>query len=178
MSHSSTLQVRGESLISWVCPCGAKLYPPSARHAHEERHRRSKALREELEQRSRHESRLEEKAMSRRLTDRTARDRVQTGDNQGFAIGEDVTILQDVQTVSLKGSETVCESPLCDVSFPDSGLACKPKRFCSDDCAQQASLIRRTAALFGLTVERMVELLGSDQRSLSRHRDNDLKGKP
>jgi hypothetical protein len=73
--------------------------------------------------------------------------------------GEDITILQDVETASLKGSETVCESPLCDVSFPESGLACKPKRFCSDECAQQASLIRRTAALFGLTVERMVELL-------------------
>lgn len=68
-------------------------------------------------------------------------------------------ILQDVERASLKGSEGVCESPLCDVSFPESGLVCKPKRFCSDDCAQQASLIRRTAALFGLTVEKMVELL-------------------
>lgn len=44
MSHSSTLQVRGESLKSfWVCPCGAKLYPLSSRHAHEAWHRRSKA---------------------------------------------------------------------------------------------------------------------------------------
>jgi hypothetical protein len=87
------------------------------------------------------------------------RQRIETGDNPSFEGSSNITILQDVETASLKGSETVCESPLCDVSFAESGLACKRKRFCSDDCAQQASLIRRTAALFGLTVERMVELL-------------------
>jgi hypothetical protein len=74
--------------------------------------------------------------------------------------GEDVAILQDVERASLKGSETVCESPLCDVSFPESGLACKPKRFCSHDCAQQASLIRRVRKLLeNETDERALEIL-------------------
>jgi hypothetical protein len=74
--------------------------------------------------------------------------------------GEDIAILQDVKTPVLKESETVCESPLCDVSFPESGLPCKPKRFCSDDCAQQASLIRRVRKLFeGIDDERALEIL-------------------
>jgi hypothetical protein len=95
--------------------------------------------------------------MSHRL--KTARQRIETGDDIKKRDASIITILQDVETASLIDSETICESPLCDVSFPESGLACKPKRFCSDECAQQASLIRRTSALFGLTVERMVQLL-------------------
>ena len=52
-----------------------------------------------------------------------------------------------VEMASSLDSETVCENPLCDVRFPQSGLAMSPKRFCSDGCKQQASLIRRVAAL-------------------------------
>ena len=35
----------------------------------------------------------------------------------------------------------------------------EPKRFCSDQCKQEASLIRRVAALYGLEVEVMHEAL-------------------
>lgn len=57
-------------------------------------------------------------------------------------------------------SETVCENPLCDVSFPQTGMAISPKRFCSDTCKQQASLIHRVAALLaGLEDSRVLEIL-------------------
>jgi hypothetical protein len=52
-----------------------------------------------------------------------------------------------VEMASSLDSETVCENPLCDVQFQQTGLAISPKRFCSDTCKQQASLIRRVAAL-------------------------------
>jgi hypothetical protein len=51
------------------------------------------------------------------------------------------------ERASLKGSEIVCESPLCDVRFPQTGLKMEPRRFCSDRCRQDTSLIRRVAAL-------------------------------
>ena len=47
----------------------------------------------------------------------------------------------------LKGSEMVCESPLCGIRFPQTGLKMEPRRFCSDNCRQAASLIRRVAVL-------------------------------
>jgi hypothetical protein len=52
-----------------------------------------------------------------------------------------------VETASETDFETVCESPLCSVSFPQSGLMIEPKRFCSDKCRQQASIIRRASKL-------------------------------
>ena len=52
-----------------------------------------------------------------------------------------------------------CESPLCSVEFEPSGLKMEPKRFCSDQCKQEASLIRRVAALYRLEVEVMHEAL-------------------
>jgi hypothetical protein len=52
-----------------------------------------------------------------------------------------------VETALLKGSEVSCESPLCDVRFPQTGLKMEPRRFCSDSCRQAASLIRRVSAL-------------------------------
>jgi len=52
-----------------------------------------------------------------------------------------------------------CESLLCSVAFEPSGLKMEPKRFCSDRCKQEASLIRRVAALYGLEVEVMHEAL-------------------
>jgi len=48
---------------------------------------------------------------------------------------------------SPRDSETVCESPLCDNRFQQTGLKIEPRRFCSDQCRQQASLIRRVGAL-------------------------------
>lgn len=70
-------------------------------------------------------------------------------------------IVHDVETASLKGIETErCGNPLCDASFEQTGLAIKPRRFCSDQCKQQASLIRRVAALFdGLPDARVIEVL-------------------
>jgi hypothetical protein len=73
----------------------------------------------------------------------------------------------NVETVHAVGiassldSETVCENPLCDVRFQQTGLAISPKRFCCDECKQQASLIRRVAALLaGLEDSRVLEILG------------------
>lgn len=52
-----------------------------------------------------------------------------------------------VETPLSKDSETVCESPLCNVRFPQSGLSIEPRRFCSDQCRQTTSIIRRAAKL-------------------------------
>jgi hypothetical protein len=65
-----------------------------------------------------------------------------------------------VEMASSLDSETVCENPLCDVRFRQTGLAISPKRFCSDTCKQQASLVRRVAALLaGLEDSRVLEIL-------------------
>jgi hypothetical protein len=56
--------------------------------------------------------------------------------------------------------DIVCESPLCAVRFPQSGLKIEPRRFCSDACRQHASIIRRAARLLaGLSDESMLEIL-------------------
>src|SRR5215470_15901334 len=52
-----------------------------------------------------------------------------------------------VEMPSLKDSEMVCENPLCDVRFLQTGMAISPKRFCCNKCKQQASIIKRAAAL-------------------------------
>ena len=71
-----------------------------------------------------------------------------------------VDTVHAVEMASSKDSETVCENPLCDVRFPRTGLAVSPKRFCSDTCKQQASLIRRVAALLaGLEDSQVLEIL-------------------
>jgi hypothetical protein len=63
-------------------------------------------------------------------------------------IGSILGTMQAVERVSLKDdSETVCRNPLCSTRFPEGGMPQSPKRFCSDACLQQASLIRRVAAL-------------------------------
>jgi hypothetical protein len=62
---------------------------------------------------------------------------------------------------SIKPDETQrCNNPLCDAGFEQTGLAMKPRHFCSDQCKQQASLIRRVAALFdGLPDARVIKVL-------------------
>jgi hypothetical protein len=57
-----------------------------------------------------------------------------------------VSILDTVHRVETASSER-CRNPLCENRFPQSGLAVNPRRFCSDTCKQQASLIRRAAVL-------------------------------
>src|SRR5215831_18832856 len=42
----------------------------------------------------------------------------------------------------------VCENPLCTVEFPESGLKIEPRRYCSAQCRQQASLDSPGAVLF------------------------------
>ena len=60
------------------------------------------------------------------------------------------TILASVHAVeppSPEGSEISCGNPLCSVTFKARGVANSPKRFCGDSCKQQASILRRAAAL-------------------------------
>jgi len=52
-----------------------------------------------------------------------------------------------VEMALLKESEMVCKNPLCDVRFLQTGMTISPKRFCCDNCKQQASIIKRAAAL-------------------------------
>ena len=56
---------------------------------------------------------------------------------------------------------TPCGNPLCEIQFPQTGLKIEPRRFCSPDCRQQASLIRRVVALLeGHADRRVIELDG------------------
>jgi hypothetical protein len=65
-----------------------------------------------------------------------------------------------VKTPLLIDSEPVCENPLCSVRFPQTGLKIEPRRFCSNECRQQASIIRRAAKLFeGLSDSTVLEIL-------------------
>jgi hypothetical protein len=68
--------------------------------------------------------------------------------------------VNDVETTSLKGSLTVCESPVCSVEFEPSRLYIKPKRFCCDQCKMHAWVIRRASKLLdGLTDEKKLEIM-------------------
>jgi hypothetical protein len=90
--------------------------------------------------------------------------RVDAGIDSGNRKGADLDILQDVGSPVSAGSLRVCDSPLCAVSFPESGLRCKPKRFCSDKCAQQASILRRASELLrGVSDERALEILRKER---------------
>jgi hypothetical protein len=72
-------------------------------------------------------------------------------------------IVHDVETASLKDSES-CESPLCTNRFAPSGLKIKPRRFCSEICKQQASIIHRAAVLLsGLPDSAVIAILRSEQ---------------
>ena len=65
-----------------------------------------------------------------------------------------------VETALSAGDEIVCESPLCDIRFPQTGLQIEPRRFCSEKCRQEASLIRRVAVLLnGLPDETVIRIL-------------------
>jgi hypothetical protein len=98
--------------------------------------------------------------MSHRVTDRIARDRGEIGKSIADSIGADIDSVHAVESISLTISETVCESPVCNVSFPPSGLEIEPRRFCSGECRQHASLIRRVARLLeNETDERVLKIL-------------------
>jgi hypothetical protein len=57
-------------------------------------------------------------------------------------------------------STEVCENPVCANSFPQTGLAIEPRRHCSGECRQAASIIKRAAKLLaGLSDERAIQIL-------------------
>ena len=65
-----------------------------------------------------------------------------------------------VETGLETDSETICESPLCDVRFKQTGMTISPKRFCCDECKQQASIIKRASRLLeGFTDGEVLEIL-------------------
>ena len=51
------------------------------------------------------------------------------------------------ETAFPEESEIPCGNPLCSATFEPGGVANSPKRFCSDACKQQTSILRRAAAL-------------------------------
>jgi hypothetical protein len=57
-----------------------------------------------------------------------------------------------------------CGSPACSVTFPRSGLAIKPKRYCSERCRTDAFIIRKVAGLYRITVEELHEVLSNGFR--------------
>ena len=82
-----------------------------------------------------------------RIDRQSVKSMIQTGDSSGFEWSSILDTVHAVETMEVTGSEPVCESPLCDVRFPQTGLKIEPRRFCCDECRQQASLIRRVAVL-------------------------------
>ena len=59
-------------------------------------------------------------------------------------------ILDSVRTIEsalMMVADMVCDSPLCSVRFPPSGLKAEPRRYCSNECRNNASIIRRAASL-------------------------------
>jgi hypothetical protein len=67
--------------------------------------------------------------------------------------------LQGPKTTLAGGSETVCRNPICGKSFAAGGMPQNPKRFCDGGCLQKASLIRRVATFYGVSVETLHEAL-------------------
>ena len=99
--------------------------------------------------------------MSRRLTDRIARDRGDIGKSIADSIGENIEALTLGKNDSERVSESTltCQSPACKDRFEQTGIVrLEPRKYCGKDCRMDAWAIRRTAKLFGVTVEKMVEL--------------------
>lgn len=98
--------------------------------------------------------------MSRRIDRRSVKSMIQTGDSSSFDGSSILETVHAVETTEITDSETVCESPLCDVRFPQTGLKIEPRRFCCGECRQRTSLIRRVAALLeGLTDDEALRVL-------------------
>jgi len=82
--------------------------------------------------------------MSRRID---AGQRGRTGVTIGDWVSDDRS--SDIDSVHRVGSPVLkkCESPLCAVQFEPGGLPISPRRFCSDDCRQAVSILRRAGEL-------------------------------
>jgi len=76
-----------------------------------------------------------------------------------------VDSMQAVETGELTGGQTVCGSPLCSVRFAPGGMPQSRKRFCSDRCLQEASLLRRAARLLKDMSDEKVLAVMRGQRS-------------
>ena len=72
---------------------------------------------------------------------------------------DSASILDSVHAVqsplSMK-SEAVCGSPICLKRFKPSGLSISPRKFCSPQCRQNASVIKRAARLLVGAPEKMI----------------------
>jgi hypothetical protein len=64
--------------------------------------------------------------VSRRIEAQTVKARVQTADDPNFDRSSILDSVHAVETVEITVSEAVCESPLCDVRFPQTGLKIEP----------------------------------------------------
>jgi hypothetical protein len=60
----------------------------------------------------------------------------------------DMQALKVESGVSSAGVREVCDNPLCDASFEQSGTVMQPRKFCCNDCRMNAWIIRRAAKLF------------------------------
>ena len=56
-------------------------------------------------------------------------------------------IVNDVETTLSQEAVTVCASPVCSVSFRQTGMKIKPRRYCSDECKLDAWAFKRVADL-------------------------------
>jgi hypothetical protein len=101
-------------------------------------------------------------AMSRRIEAQTVKAMVQEPGQ--IPIGDHSSILasvHDVEMPFLKDSEIVCASPVCDIRFEPSGMSISPRRYCSDDCRQVASILKRAGKLLeGFSDEKAIRILG------------------
>ena len=97
--------------------------------------------------------------MSHRISAQSARASVGQPDHRMNERSSILDSVHAVETALETGSLVVCDSPLCSVQFEQTGMAISPKRFCCDECKQQASFVRRVAELYGLPVETVHEVL-------------------
>lgn len=72
----------------------------------------------------------------------------------------DLTVMQNEQASIPSGSAGVCEGPGCSNRFEPSGPKVRPRRFCSAECCQRASIIRRAAEILaGLSDEQVLRMI-------------------
>ena len=68
--------------------------------------------------------------------------------------------LDTTQENGIPEGQAICQSPLCDVHFEQTGMKMEPRRFCSDSCRMDAWIIRRAARLLeGLSDAEIIEAL-------------------
>jgi hypothetical protein len=76
----------------------------------------------------------------------------------------DLPIVDDVETASSHEAATVCASPVCSVSFKQTGMKIKPRRYCSDECKLDAWAFKRVSKLLeGLADERVIQILRANR---------------